>query len=161
MALDRYIALVFLLICLVYGYAAFFTMDGQLSPFMQSRQIWPSTFPKMLSVIGAVMALVILLGLEKSNHTAEVSEINYRKLTEYKLGQALSLIGLMVLYAFALRPAGFLLSTMLFLVLGSAILGERKWIAMVVTGALAVGIVWYLVDPVLGIFMRPWPAFLM
>ena len=114
MALDRVIALIFLLICAVYGYTAFFTMDAGLPPFMRNNPIWPSTFPKVLSVLGILTALTIVLGLEKSNHTAEVAEINYRKLTEYKLGQAVSLLLLMVAYAFALRPIGFLASTTIF-----------------------------------------------
>ncbi|MDE2792270.1 MAG: tripartite tricarboxylate transporter TctB family protein [Paracoccaceae bacterium] len=161
MTLDRYIALVFLLICLVYGYAAFFTMDQGLPPFMQRNPIWPSTFPKVLSVMGVLAGLTIVLGIEKSNHTAEVAEINYRKLTEYKLGQALMLLALMVIYAFALRPAGFLVSTTLFLVCGSAVLGERRWFLMCAVALVASGVVWYLVDVVLGIFMRPFPAFVM
>ncbi|MEM7067435.1 MAG: tripartite tricarboxylate transporter TctB family protein [Pseudomonadota bacterium] len=160
MALDRYIALIFLIICMIYGYTAFFTMDQGLPPFMQRNPIWPSTFPKILSVLGALSALIILLGIEKSNHTAEVAEINYAKLTDYKLGQAILLLTLMVVYAFALRPAGFVLSTTLFLVLGSAILGERRWVLMFAIGLIASGVVWYLVDNVLGIFMRPLPAFL-
>ena len=44
MALDRWIALIILGIALAYGYAAFFTMDQLLPPFMQRNPIWPSTF---------------------------------------------------------------------------------------------------------------------
>jgi len=160
MALDRYIALIFLLICCLYGYTAFFTLDEGLPPFMQRTPVWPSTFPKVLSVLGAIAALSIVLNLEKSNHTAEIAEINYRKLTDYKLGQAVALMALMVFYAFALRPVGFLLSTSLFLILGFYTLGERRWVRMIIVAAIAAGVVWYLVDPVLGIFMRPLPAFL-
>ena len=49
MALDRWIALIFLGICLAYGYTAWFNMDGGLAPFMKRNPIWPSTFPKLLS----------------------------------------------------------------------------------------------------------------
>ncbi len=157
LALDRWIALILLLICLAYGYAAFFTMDAGLPPFMKFNPVWPSTFPKVLAVLGAVISLMILLNFEKSTHTAEVAEINYARLTEYKLGQALLLMGLMVAYALALRPVGFLLSTSLFLILGSAILGERRWIIMIAVAATATGVVWWLVDEVLGIFLRPLP----
>ena len=157
MALDRWIALVLLLVCLVYGYAAFFTMDAGLPPFMKHNPIWPSTFPKILAVLGAAVALSILLNVEKSNHTADVADINYRKLTEYKLGQALFLLGLMVVYALALRPVGFLASTSLFLIIGAAILGERRWVVLIPVAAFATGIVWWLVDDVLGIFLRPLP----
>ena len=65
MALDRWIALVFLLLCLVYGYSAFFVMDAGLPPFMRRNPVWPSTFPKILAVCGALVSLVVLLGFEK------------------------------------------------------------------------------------------------
>ena len=158
MALDRWIALILLGICLVYGYTAWFTMDGSLAPFMKRNPIWPSTFPKVLSVLGIVACIIILLGLEKSE--IKEAEIDYRRLSDYHLGQAVLLLALMVAYALCLRPLGFLLSTSLFLILGSAILGERKWPLMILIAALATGIVWYLVQQILGIYMRPLPGFI-
>ena len=158
MALDRWIALILLGICLVYGYTAWFTMDGSLAPFMKRNPIWPSTFPKVLSVLGILACVIILLGLEKSE--IKEAEIDYRRLGDYHLGQAVLLLALMVAYAPCLRPLGFLLSTSLFLILGSAILGERKWPLMILIAALATGIVWYLVQQILGIYMRPLPGFI-
>ena len=158
MALDRWIALILLGICLVYGYTAWFTMDGSLAPFMKRNPIWPSTFPKVLSVLGIVACIIILLGLEKSE--IKEAEIDYRRLGDYHLGQAVLLLALMVAYALCLRPLGFLISTSLFLILGSAILGERKWPLMILIAALATGIVWYLVQQILGIYMRPLPGFI-
>ena len=149
MALDRWIALVLLGICLAYGYAAWFTMDGNLAPFMRRNPIWPSTFPKVLSVLGIIATLFILLGFEKS--APKEADIDYRRLTEYHLGQALLLLSLMVAYALCLRPLGFLLSTSAFLILGSFILGERKWHIMVPVGLIATAAVWYLVQEGLGI----------
>ncbi|MEM7720958.1 MAG: tripartite tricarboxylate transporter TctB family protein [Pseudomonadota bacterium] len=163
MALDRWIALIFVAFCCVYGYAAFFTMDQLLPPFMQRNPVWPSTFPKVLAVLGVIVGLIVLFGLEKpssDNEQPSATAINYRRLHEYNLGQALLLLGLMVAYALLLRPIGFLAATTLFIFLGSAILGERRWIAMALSGAIASGVVWYLVQEVLGIFLRPFPAFL-
>lgn len=162
MALDRWIALIFVVFCAAYGYIAFFTMDGSLPPFMQRNPVWPSTFPKVLAILGIVVGLVVLFGVEKQAAGSEPSatEINYRRLHEYKLGQALALLGLMVLYALMLRPAGFLLSTTVFLVAGSAILGERRWLIQIVVAVIATGFVWYLVQQVLGIFLRPFPYFM-
>lgn len=158
MALDRWIALVLLGVCLLYGYAAWFTMDGNLAPFMKRNPIWPSTFPKVLSILGVLATLVVLLGVEKS--APKEADIDYRRLGEYHLGQALLLLGLMVLYALSLRPLGFLFSTSAFLILGSFILGERKWLVMLPVAFIATGAVWYLVQEVLGIYMRPLPTFL-
>ena len=158
MALDRWIALMLLGICLVYGYAAWFTMDDALAPFMRRNPIWPSTFPKVLSILSVIASMIILLGLEKAEPKA--AEIDYRRLTDYHLGQALLLLGLMVAYALCLRPLGFLLSTSAFLVLGSFILGERKWHVMLPVALIASGAVWYLVQEVLGIYMRPLPGWI-
>jgi putative tricarboxylic transport membrane protein len=146
MALDRWIALILLGLCLAYGYTAWFTMDASLAPFMKRNPIWPSTFPKVLSILG----------------TTEIreAEIDYRRLHEYKLGQAVMLLALMVAYALCLRPVGFIISTTAFLFLGAFILGERKWIIMASVAIIATMIVWYLVQEVLGIYMRPLPSLL-
>ena len=158
MALDRCIALIILMISLAYGYTAYFTMDGLLPPFMKFNPVWPSTFPKALSVLAILTALVIVLGLEKP----EVSEGEETSLKERIFGgnwqQALSLLVLMITYALLLRPGGFLLSTVLFLTIGAMILGERKLHILLPVAALAAGLVWYLVQGVLGIYLKPLPA---
>lgn len=158
MALDRWIALILLGICVIYGYAAWFTMDAQLAPFMRRNPIWPSTFPKVLSILSIIASSIILLGLEKGE--TKIGDIDYRRLGDYHLWQALLLLGLMVVYALSLRPIGFLIATSGFLILGSYILGERKWLIMVPIAAVATGFVWYLVQQVLGIYMRPLPWFI-
>ncbi len=161
MAIDRWIAFVILLLCLAYGYGAFFTMDELLPPIMQRRPIWPSTFPKVLVCGGILFSLIILLGLEKAPVKDEPADINLSRLGDYKFGQAILLLGLMVAYAVLLRPLGFLAATFLFLTIGSFILGERRYLLMAIVSAIAAVFIWYLVDSVLGIFLRPLPFFLM
>lgn len=158
MTLDRWIALILLGICIIYGYTAWFTMDASLAPFMRRNPIWPSSFPKVLSVLGILACLIILSGLEKGGE--KTGEIDHRRLGDYFYGQALLLLGLMVLYALCLRPVGFLVSTSAFLIMGSFLLGERKWHIMIPVAFVATGSVWYLVQEVLGIFLRPLPAFM-
>lgn len=158
MALDRWIALIILGVCLAYGYTAWFVMDEGLAPFMRRAPIWPSSFPKLLSVLAIVASLIILFGIEKGE--VKELEIDYRRLGDYHLGQAIALLALMVAYALLLRPGGFLGSTFGFLVLGSAILGERRWLVMAGVSATATFTVWYLVQEVLGIFLRPLPLFI-
>ncbi|WP_136440814.1 tripartite tricarboxylate transporter TctB family protein [Pacificoceanicola onchidii] len=160
MAIDRWIALVILMLCLAYGYAAYFTMDQLLPPIMKQRPIWPSTFPKVLAIGGILMSLSVLLNLEKTPEKTDPADINLSRLGEYKVGQALMLLGLMVAYALLLRPLGFLGATFLFLTAGSYILGERRYVLMAVVAAIAAGFIWYLVDAVLGIFLSPLPSFM-
>jgi putative tricarboxylic transport membrane protein len=150
--------LVVLGICLIYGYTAWFMMDGALPPIMKRLAVWPSSFPKVLSLAGIILSSIVLLGVEKGEE--KVGDIDYRRLHEYKLGQALVLLGLMVAYAILLRPAGFLLATSGFLIGGSMILGERRWFVMIVVSTIATFGIWYLVQEVLGIFLRPLPYFM-
>lgn len=159
MALDRWIAVIFLLICLIYGYTAYFTMDGSLPPFMQRNPIWPSTLPKMLSVLGIATAFLVLVSSTDKSEPDE-GAIDYRNLGKYKLGHALFLMGLMVVYAISLRPVGFLISTTSFLCLGGYVLGERKLYILIPIAVFATGSIWYLVQEVLGIFLRPLPMFM-
>jgi putative tricarboxylic transport membrane protein len=162
MALDRWIALAFIALCCVYGYAAFFTMDDSLPPILRRNPMWPSTFPKMLAVAGIVVGMIVLFSKKpqaKEGAAKPDGAIDLTRLGDYHIGQALGLIGLMLAYAFALRPLGFLSATVLFLVLGATILGERKFHILVPVAALAAGSIWYLVQEVLGIFLRPWPSF--
>ena len=158
MALDRWVALVLLGICLTYGYTAWFVMDGALPPIMKRLAVWPSSFPKVLSIAGIILSLIVVLGIEKGE--VKVGDIDYRRLHEYKLDQALALLGLMAAYAILLRPVGFLLATSGLLIGGSVILGERRWIVMIVVSAIATFGIWYLVQEVLGIFLRPLPFFM-
>ncbi len=160
MALDRWIALVILGITLAYGYAAFFTMDGSLPPFMRRNPIWPSTFPKVLAVLAILTSLVIVLGLEKSEGPTKKPDIDYTRLGDYNLGQAIFLLLLMVAYALLLRPLGFIGSTIGFLTVGAVVLGERRFVVLIPVTAAATFVVWYLVEQVLGIFLRPWPFFI-
>jgi len=157
MALDRWIALIILMICMAYGYAAFFTMDVGLPPVMQRNAIWPSTFPKILSVMAIALALSILLGQRKGEEEVKEGDINYRRLMDYNIGQALLLLAMMAAYALMLRPVGFLISTVAFLTISAVVLGERRLQYLLPITVLATGVVWYLVQQVLGIYLRPLP----
>ena len=163
MALDRWIALAFVALCCVYGYAAFFTMDHLLPPILQRNPIWPSTFPKILTIAGIIVGLFVLLSPKaapKEGDEPKDGTIDLSRLGDYHVGQAVALLALMVAYAMLLRPAGFLLATMGFLVGGGAILGERKLYIMIPIAAIAAGSIWYLVQEVLGIYLSPLPRFL-
>ena len=157
MALDRWIALIIALIFLIYGYTAFFQMDYLLPPILQRNPVWPSSFPKILSVIGIIGAVTVLFNLEKSEKQVgdDIEISDWRK---YRVFDALALIGGMIIYALSLRSLGFLAATFLFLSLGAILLGERRFLLLGGVSAAASYGIWYLVDSVLGIYMTPFPA---
>ena len=159
MALDRWIALVIGLVFVIYGHTAFFGMDDLLPPILKRNPIWPSTFPKILSVVGIIAAVAVAVNIEKSAKQVG-DDMDISKWRQYKLFDAVLLIGGMIIYALTLRSLGFLTSTFLFLSLGGILLGERRFILLAVVSAAASYGIWYLVDTVLGIYMTPYPAFI-
>jgi len=161
MTLERSIAGIFVLLCLIYGYTAFISMEANLLPFELNMTFLPNTMPKWLSILGVMVGLVVLIQTgPKANDEIDPGEIDYRNLHQYKLAQALFLLGLMLAYALLLRPVGFLAATTLFLAGGSMILGERNYKLLVPIAVSTAFIIWYLVQEVLGIFLRPWPWFI-
>ncbi|MDJ0683828.1 MAG: tripartite tricarboxylate transporter TctB family protein [Alphaproteobacteria bacterium] len=159
MALDKWIAAFFMVGCLVYSYAAF---TYRLLPFERNLPFLPNTLPIALGVIGVILSFLILISPKPKPDADGVvlGSIDFAKFKEYKLGQALALIAAMTLYALALRPVGFVGATVLFLVGTGWILGERKLHIMIPAALLGAGLVWYLVQVALGIYLRPLPAFL-
>ena len=154
MKLDRWLALLFLIICLVYGVAAF---NFPLLPFERNMSFLPNTLPKALSVLGAAIALVILLA-PRSSTAEEDGIVTLEEVKQFELARAVSLVVAMVLYAILLRPIGFLAATTLFIVGTSVVLGERKFYLLIPIAVVAAFLVWYLVQQTLGIYLRPWPA---
>jgi putative tricarboxylic transport membrane protein len=125
---------------------------------MQRNPIWPSTFPKILGVLSILVSAIIVLGFEKNKNSKDGTEIDYRRLFDYNLGQAVFLIIMMAAYALSLRPLGFFISTITFLTVSGYALGERKIFRLFLIIAIASFIIWYLVEQVLGIYLRPVPA---
>ena len=160
MTLERAIAGIFVVVCLVYGYTAFVVMEAGLLPFELNMTFLPNVLPKWLSVLGVVVGVVVLIQSgPKADKETDPDSIDFRNLRQYKLGQAILLLVFMVAYALLLRPIGFVTATTLFLVLGAVTLGERRYVVLVPVAVLAAFLIWYLVQEVLGIFLRPWPWF--
>ena len=159
MTLDKAIAVVFLVIALVYGYAAY---NYPLLPFERNLAFLPNTLPIGLSALAVIFASIIILTPRPAGEDGEeaLGTLSRARLAEMKLGQAGALVAAMIIYALLLRPIGFLAATILFLVVTGWILGERKLHIMIPVACAGAGFIWFMVDVALGIFLRPLPAFL-
>lgn len=157
MSLERSLALFFLTISIIYGYTSFFIIDVSLPPFAKMSPVWPSSFPKILSAMGVVLGFFLVFSKPSANTK---TEIDLKHLKSYSWVPAFALLGMMVAYALLLRPMGFIVSTFSFLVIGSVVLGERKLLLLSIVSLIGSGGIWYLVQEVLGIYLRPWPWFL-
>ena len=158
MTLERGIAVLFLAFCVAYGYSAFVTMQNDLLPFEMNMSFLPNTMPKALSIAGAICALFIIFGGRAPGDTRK--PILALGLNWANTMQAVSLLGFMVAYALLLRPLGFIAATSLFLIGSSLLLGERRVITLAAISIFAAFAVWYLVEEMLDIVLRPWPWFI-
>jgi len=157
MALDRLVALVFLIIALVYGYTAF---NYPLLPFERNMSFLPNTLPMALSVLAVVISMFIIVSPRAKLDEDGLGEIDLATLKRFKLRQTLGLVASMVLYALLLRPIGFLAATSLFIAGSAVVLGERKFHLLIPIALATAVAIWYLVQEALGIFLRPWPWFI-
>ncbi|MGH1426395.1 MAG: tripartite tricarboxylate transporter TctB family protein [Arenicella sp.] len=158
MTLERALALFFLIIATIYGYTAFFLMDASLPPFAKNSPIWPSTFPKVVSCLGALVGLSLIMSSIKQSAADAQDTMN--ELKGYQWSPVLIFITMMVVYALLLRPFGFIFSSIGFLFIGALVLGEKRYFLLAIIASIFSFGIWYLVQEVLGIFLRPWPAFL-
>lgn len=159
MAFDKLIALFFLVVCVAYGYAAY---TYPLLSFERNMAFLPNTMPQALSVLGVLVSLFIVLSSKKVEEIEEdeSDDMSLSKIKHYKTGQAAMLLIAMVVYALAIRPIGFVPATVIFIVASGWILGERKPIKMTGIALIATLFIWYLVQEVLGIFLKPLPSFM-
>lgn len=160
MALDRFIALIFLGVSLAYGYESFISIEAGLLPFERHETFLPNSLPKVLTVISIALCLFILVFQKGDDAQDKKPEIDLHRWRDYHFGQAALLLSGMVAYAFALRPLGFLISTIVFIAGSAFVLGERRWLPMLLSAGIGTGVIWWLVQVVLGIFLRPWPGFI-
>lgn len=150
--IDRYIAVALLAFSIGYGYLAW---THPLLPFEARMPFKPNTMPLGLAGLGIVFSSLLLL--LPSNDRLEKDAEGWRG---FAWKNTALLIGLAIGYAFLLRPIGFIASTTLFIVLSSRVLGETNFIRSISTGLISSGIIWYLVDDVLGIYLVALPAML-
>ena len=150
--IDRYIAVALLAFSIGYGYLAW---THPLLPFEVRMPFKPNTMPLGLAGLGIVFSSLLLL--LPSNDRLEKDAEGWRG---FAWKNTALLIGLAIGYAFLLRPIGFIASTTLFIVLSSRVLGETNFIRSISTGLISSGIIWYLVDNVLGIYLVALPAML-
>lgn len=147
--IDRYIALCLLAFSIGYGYLAWM---HPLLPFEVRMPFKPNTMPLGLAAIGIILStlLIVLPSPDELEKDAE----GWRG---FAWGQALILVGMMLLYAVLLRPLGFIVSTSLFLIAASRLLGETRWVRSTLIAITSAAVIWYLVDVVLGIYLVPLP----
>ena len=162
--LNRVVALVLLAFSSGYGYLAY---GYHLLPFERFLAVRPNTMPIGLAIAGVICSIAIIIQPQAPDIEIEGDGTVNRPDAEYlqnpqnfNWGQGIGLLVLAAVYAVSLHALGFLFCTSAFLVLGGILLGERRYTFLIPIAITASVLVWYLVDEVLTIFLRPWPSWI-
>ncbi len=122
--------------------------DIQLDFWSTGEVFNARSFPYVIAA-GGVLASLMLLGFPG----ADPDSISRHRFLPTGL-----LLCLMAAYGFAIDYLGFVLTSVLFLVLASALLGERRPARILVTAITVVVSLWLVLDQ-LGIYLRPGSLF--
>ena len=142
---DHIGGLVFLCLSLLYGYYA---GDIQMLPGDELDPFTARTVPHTLAILGGLLSMALLL-------TAERTESKRLSLSNYDFALVAKLLVLIVVFGLALEWTGFMLATMLFLIGGFWLLGERSIkTLLMVSVPFAVGI-WFVLAKLLDIYLAP------
>lgn len=145
---DRIGGALLLLFCIVYG---LLSQNIRLLPFQENVAFHARTMPEVLSVLGIGLSLLVI-AFPGSHKKPELTGYNWL------IGAAF--LALMSLYGLTIRPLGFILSTSLFLMIGFAILGERRPAILLAVAVPLVVAFWVLMTQGLDVFIEPLPEFL-
>lgn len=168
---DRIVGVILLILCCMFTYFAF-DLAKTIPPFFQNQPMRVDTLPRILGVAGILASLVTIIapttGAAREKQPKQVkdnedrmADLSFANFGQAKWGQLIAMIALMIVYSTYLRAGGFIPATFLLLLFGSIILGERRWIAMVIVSLVAPLAIWLLVTYVLDRTIPPLPKALL
>lgn len=145
---DRIGGLLLLIFSITYG---LLSQKIHLLPFQANSAFHARTMPEVLSVVAIGLSVLVIL-FPGSDEKPRFSGLNW--------GLGAAFLVLMSAYGFLVRPLGFLLATSLFLMIGFALLGERKWWRLLAVAVPTVFAFWALMTYGLDVFIEPLPQFM-
>lgn len=153
MAREKIGALLLLLFSMAYGLLAF---KIPLS-FLAKQEFFTSrTMPYSLAVLGIVLSLAILI-------LPTVDPQGKQTLREETRGmewsKAVLLIVAMIVYGLTMKWLGFMLASILFLMAGFYVLGERRFKKMALVAIPLVILLWFVMSTLLGVYIAPGEVF--
>ena len=169
LTVDRLVGLVLLIVSILFCLQAW-QLINDIAPIFRNNPMRLDTMPKIIGVVAIIASLITifmpLTSLRESNDSKVLEakeklkeEISFANIGDYAVGQLAAMIALMCVYTLVLRPLGFIPSTVGFLFLGSLLLGERRWVGMVLVSIIAPSAIWLLVTYVLERKIPAWPSF--
>lgn len=153
MAREKVGALIILLFSISYGLLA---TKIPLTFLAQQETFTPRTMPYALSAMGALLSFLILV-LPTADPTGKKSLPEETK--GYDWGTAILLTALMLIFGLTMKWLGFIIASIVFLLVGFWILGERRIRLMLLTAIPLVCLLWAIMSLLLGVYIAPGEIF--
>jgi putative tricarboxylic transport membrane protein len=155
MAREKVGALVMLLFSIAYGIGAF---NIPLT-FLAQQEVFNSrTMPIALSVLGIIFSLAMLI-LPTVDESGKASLSEVTKGMDWK--RTILLIIFMTIYGLVMKWIGFILASILFLMAGYRVLGEKRIHVILLASIPLVLILWAIMSLLLGVYIAPGEIFYM
>ncbi len=153
MAREKVGALVILLFSIAYGLLA---TKIPLSFLSQQEVFSARTLPYALAIVGIALSIAIII-------LPTVDSAGKESLAEATKGMdwstAIMLVVLMLIFGLIMKWLGFILSSILFLLGGFYILGERRIKRMLFSAIFLVVTLWFIMSWLLGVYIAPGEIF--
>ncbi|WP_067093972.1 tripartite tricarboxylate transporter TctB family protein [Marinomonas atlantica] len=142
---DHIGGLVFLCLSAAYGY---YTGDISMLPGDEYQPFNAQTLPNILAYLGGILSIALIL-------TASRDPGDRLSLKGYDFPIVVKLLVLVILFSVALEWVGFLLSTILFLIGGYWLLGERRVKILLIASIPFAVFIWFALSQLLDIYLAP------
>lgn len=144
-----------LLFSMAYGLLAF---KIPLSFLAQNEFFTSRTMPYALAVLGIMLALLILV-FPTTDPAGKQSLREETRGMDWKT--AILLVVAMIVYGLTMKWIGFIIASILFLLVGFYILGERRIKRMLLASIPLVVMLWFIMSSLLGVYIAPGELFYM
>ena len=149
MVKSRIGALFFFIFSAYYFYKSF---DIHLLQGAYYDAMTAQTFPYYLGILGMVVSSLILIFSFIKFDKDDL--LDMEKLRTYDFKKGLYLILDMIFYGYTIRSLGFVISTIIFLIIGFKILEEKSWKVILLTSFGVTIVFWLLLTQLLGIYVE-------
>ena len=149
MVKSRIGALFFFLFSAFYFYKSFdiHLLNSTLSDVMTAR-----TFPYYLGILGMLISALILIFSFMKIDKEDLFDMEKLRTYDYKKG--VYLVFAMLFYGYTIRSLGFVISTIIFLMIGFRVLEEKSWKVILFTSFGISIAFWLLLTQLLGIYIE-------
>ncbi len=149
MVKSRIGALFFFLFSAFYFYKSFdiHLLNSTLSDVMTAR-----TFPYYLGILGMLISALILIFSFIKIDKEDLFDMEKLRTYDYKKG--VYLVFAMLFYGYTIRSLGFVISTIIFLMIGFRVLEEKSWKVILFTSFGISIAFWLLLTQLLGIYIE-------